>query len=414
MPGSALGPKLSIDDLDIKDKNVLVRVDFNVPMKDGKILDDFRMRSALPTLEKVINSGGKLIIMSHMGRPAETGYEAKYSLKPIADHLGTLLGKPVTFAADCMDAAAEVAKLTPGDVLVLENLRFYPHEGSKDKDQRLEMAKKLASYADLYVSDAFGTAHRDAASMTGVPEVMGQGASGYLMKKEIDYFSKALKEPEKPVVAIVGGAKVSDKIQLLENMLKTVNQMVIGGAMAYTFLKAQGKSTGKSKCETEAETKKGKIDIVELAGKLLSKAKEQGVEIYLPVDHRCSAEFKDVEPVITSDENIPDDLMALDIGPKTEELYCSVDFAKAKTAIWNGPMGVFELEHFKPGTWAVARPLADHSDSCCSIVGGGDSERREKSGYAPKLSHISTGGGASLELLEGKVLPGLAILTDKP
>jgi phosphoglycerate kinase len=413
MPGSALGPKLSVDDLDLSGKNVLVRVDFNVPIKNGKILDDFRITSALPTLKKIISSNGKLIIVSHLGRPKETGYEAEYSLKPIAEHLSTLLGKPVAFAPDCMDAAAEVAKLGPGDVLVLENLRFYPNEGSKDKEQRLVMAKKLASYADLYVSDAFGTAHRDAASMTGVPEVLGQGASGYLMKKEIDYFSKALKNPEKPVVAIVGGAKVSDKIQLLENMLKTVDQMVIGGAMAYTFLKAEGKSTGKSKCETEAEGKAGKIDIVELAKKLLVKAKEQGVTILLPVDHRCSATFADCEPVVTADENIPDDLMALDIGPRTQEMYVAV-LAKAKTAIWNGPMGVFELEHFKEGTWAVARTLAEHSDTCLSIVGGGDSaSAAEKSGYAPKLSHISTGGGASLELLEGKVLPGLAILTDK-
>lgn len=410
---SALGPKLSLDDLDMRGKNVIVRVDFNVPIKNGVIQDDFRIKSALPTMSKVVESGGKLILMSHLGRPKETGYEEQYSLKPVAEHLSKLLGKPVAFATDCMNAGEEVSKLQQGDVLVLENLRFYPHEGSKDEAQRIEMATKLASYADLYVSDAFGTAHRDAASMTGVPKVMGQGACGNLMKKEIDYFSKALQNPEKPVVAIVGGAKVSDKIQLLENMLKSVQFMLIGGAMAYTFLKARGANTGKSKCETEAETKKGKIDIIKLAGDLLEKAKAQGVEILLPVDHRTSSEFKDGPPNVTQDENIPDDQMALDIGPRTEELYVRI-LSSCRTAIWNGPMGVFEFENFKNGTWAIARCLAENNDKILSIVGGGDSaSAAEKSGYAPQLSHISTGGGASLELLEGKVLPGLQILTDK-
>eukprot|EP01010_Urceolus_cornutus_P004474 NODE_700_length_1409_cov_279.672059_g530_i0.p1 GENE.NODE_700_length_1409_cov_279.672059_g530_i0~~NODE_700_length_1409_cov_279.672059_g530_i0.p1 ORF type:complete len:411 (-),score=136.84 NODE_700_length_1409_cov_279.672059_g530_i0:102-1334(-) len=408
-----LGPKLSVDDLSMKDKNVIVRVDFNVPMKAGVVQDDFRIRSALPTINKIVNSEARLILISHLGRPKETGYEEALSLKPIAEHLTTLLGKPVQFAPDCMNAGEEVAKLKSGDVLLLENLRFYSNEGSKDEAARLEMAKRLASYADLYVSDAFGTAHRDAASMTGIPKVMGQGASGYLMKKEIDYFSKALKNPDKPVVAIVGGAKVSDKIQLLENMLSTVDHMVVGGAMAYTFLKATGKSTGSSKCETEAETKKGKIDIIALAGEILKKAKEKGVEIHLPVDHRTAAEFKDVPANVTTDANIPDGQMALDIGPNTEEEYCKL-IAQCKTAIWNGPMGVFEFENFKSGTWAVAKTLADNSASICSIVGGGDSAAAaEKSGYAPKLSHISTGGGASLELLEGKALPGLMVLTDK-
>eukprot|EP00997_Jenningsia_sp_PLL12_P002197 NODE_1372_length_1182_cov_264.479259_g1127_i0.p1 GENE.NODE_1372_length_1182_cov_264.479259_g1127_i0~~NODE_1372_length_1182_cov_264.479259_g1127_i0.p1 ORF type:complete len:365 (+),score=124.24 NODE_1372_length_1182_cov_264.479259_g1127_i0:121-1095(+) len=323
------------------------------------------------------------------------------------------MGKQVAFAADCMNAGDEVAKLQSGEVLLLENLRFYPHEASKDEALRLEMARTLASYADLYISDAFGTAHRDAASMTGVPKVMGQGASGYLGKKEIDYFSKALQNPEKPVVAIVGGAKVSDKIQLLENMMKNCQFMLIGGAMAYTFLKAKGKNTGTSKCETEAETKKGKIDIVALAASLLEKAQAQGVEMLLPVDHRTATDFKDETAGVTPDDNIPDGQMALDIGPRTEEMYCQV-LAKCRTAIWNGPMGVFEFENFRSGTWAVAKTLADNNDKLMSIVGGGDSaSAAEKSGFAPRLSHISTGGGASLELLEGKVLPGLQILTDK-
>jgi phosphoglycerate kinase len=410
---SALGPKVSLDDLDMKGKSVIMRVDFNVPMKAKVVQDDFRIKSALPSINKVTSSGAKLILMSHLGRPKETGYEEEFSLKPVADHLATLLGKPVAFAADCMNADDDVAKLKPGDVLVLENLRFFPNEGSKKEEERMEMAKKLASYADLYVSDAFGTAHRDAASMTGVPKVMGAGASGYLLKKEIDYFTKALKTPEKPMVAIVGGAKVSDKIQLLSNMLATVDKMVIGGAMAYTFLKAQGKSTGKSKVETEAEGKKGKLDIVKLAGELIEKAKAAGVELLLPLDHRCAKEFKDVPPFISEDENIPDEYMALDIGPKTEAAYCAL-IKNCRTAIWNGPMGVFEFENFKSGTWAVAKTLADNNATLLSIVGGGDSaSAAEKSGYAPKLSHISTGGGASLELLEGKALPGLVALTDK-
>jgi phosphoglycerate kinase len=410
---SALGPKVSLDDLDMKGKSVIMRVDFNVPMKAKVVQDDFRIKSALPSINKVTSSGAKLILMSHLGRPKETGYEEEFSLKPVADHLATLLGKPVAFAADCMNAGDDVANLKPGDVLVLENLRFYPNEGSKKEEERMEMAKKLASYADLYVSDAFGTAHRDAASMTGVPKVMGAGASGYLLKKEIDYFTKALKTPEKPMVAIVGGAKVSDKIQLLSNMLATVDKMVIGGAMAYTFLKAQGKSTGKSKVETEAEGKKGKLDIVKLAGELIEKAKAAGVELLLPLDHRCAKEFKDVPPFISEDENIPDEYMALDIGPKTEAAYCAL-IKNCRTAIWNGPMGVFEFENFKSGTWAVAKTLADNNATLLSIVGGGDSaSAAEKSGYAPKLSHISTGGGASLELLEGKALPGLVALTDK-
>lgn len=410
---SALGPKVSLDDLDMKGKTVIMRVDFNVPMKGKDVQDDFRIKSAIPSINKVISSEGKLILMSHLGRPKETGYEEAYSLKPVAEHLGKLLGKPVAFAADCMNADDDVKKLQPGNVLVLENLRFYPNEGAKKEDDRMVMAKKLASYCDLYVSDAFGTAHRDAASMTGVPKVMGKGASGYLLKKEIDYFTKALKSPEKPVVAIVGGAKVSDKIQLLSNMLETVNKMVIGGAMAYTFLKAQGKKTGKSKVETEADGKSGKIDIVKLAGELIQKAKDKGVELLLPVDHRCAKDFKDVQPFVTEDDNIPDDYMALDIGPKTEAAYCKL-IAGCKTAIWNGPMGVFEFENFKSGTWAVAKTLADNNKTLLSIVGGGDSaSAAEKSGYAPQLSHISTGGGASLELLEGKALPGLVALTDK-
>lgn len=405
--------KLSIDDLDLSGQRVLVRVDFNVPVKNGKITNDLRIRAALPTVQKIVRSGGRAILMSHLGRPEGKGYEAAYTLAPVATRLGELLGKPVAFAKDCMNADAEVAALKNGDVLLLENLRFYPGEGSKKKDERHQMAEKLATYADIYVSDAFGTAHRDAASMTGVPEILGQGACGYLLKKELDYFSRALDNPERPVLAILGGAKVSDKIQLIKNMLDKVDSIVIGGAMAYTFLKAQGKSVGSSKCEVEAEKKDGtKIDIVKLAGELLAAAKQKNVTFLLPVDHKTHSEFADTDaPNVTSGPDIPGGQMGLDIGPKTLALYVS-EIKKAKTVLWNGPMGVFELKHFADGTFGVANALA--AGGCLSIVGGGDSaSAAELSGVAEKLSHISTGGGASLELMEGKVLPGIAALTDK-
>jgi len=277
----------------------------------------------------------------------------------------------------------------------------------------LKWQKKLAAYADYYVSDAFGTAHRDAASMTGVPKILGKGAAGDLMKKEIDYFEAALSEPKRPLLAILGGAKVSDKIQVIKNMLNKVDSIIVGGAMAYTFLKHSNYKTGKSKVETEAEGKDGKIDIVKLAGELLEEAKKKNVKVLLPVDHACNSEFKATDkPLITNDANIPDDQMALDIGPKTIELYTN-EIKNSKTVIWNGPMGVFELDGFSNGTYAVAKTLAEHKD-ILSVVGGGDSaSAAEKSGYVDKITHVSTGGGATLELLEGKVLPGVAALTDK-
>eukprot|EP01097_Dermamoeba_algensis_P003423 TRINITY_DN2392_c0_g1_i1.p1 TRINITY_DN2392_c0_g1~~TRINITY_DN2392_c0_g1_i1.p1 ORF type:complete len:412 (-),score=139.92 TRINITY_DN2392_c0_g1_i1:52-1287(-) len=409
-------PKIGIEDLgDLKGKKVLIRVDFNVPQnKDGSVANDLRIRAALPTIKKVTDAGGRAILMSHLGRPAEKGYEEKYSLKPVASKLSELLGHEATFAADCLNAAKEVEALKDGQVLLLENLRFYSNEGAKKEEDRMDMAKKLAAYADFYVSDAFGTAHRDAASMTGVPKVLGKGAAGLLMKKEIDYFEAALLEPKRPLLAILGGAKVSDKIQVIKNMLNQVNSVIIGGAMAYTFLKYLGKHTGKSKVETEADGKDGKIDIVKLAGELLEEAKKKNVKVLLPVDHVTNSEFKDTDsPHVTQDDNIPDDQMALDIGPKTIELYTN-EIKNSKVVIWNGPMGVFELEKgFSKGTWAIARTLAESPD-ILSVVGGGDSAAAaEKSGFASKLSHVSTGGGATLELLEGKVLPGVAALTDK-
>eukprot|EP01098_Paradermamoeba_levis_P005540 TRINITY_DN2333_c0_g1_i1.p1 TRINITY_DN2333_c0_g1~~TRINITY_DN2333_c0_g1_i1.p1 ORF type:complete len:427 (-),score=191.27 TRINITY_DN2333_c0_g1_i1:65-1297(-) len=408
-------PKIGLEDLgDLKGKKVLIRVDFNVPQnKDGSVANDLRIRSALPTIKRVTDAGGKAILMSHLGRPAETGYEEKYSLKPVAQRLHELLGKEVIFAADCMNANKEVDSAKDGDVVLLENLRFYALEGSKKEEDRLKMAKQLATYADFYVSDAFGTAHRDAASMTGVPKVLGKGAAGFLMKKEIDYFEAALANPKRPLLAILGGAKVSDKIQVIRNMLNTVNTVLVGGAMAYTFLKFLGFKTGKSKVETEADGKDGKIDIVKLAGELLEEAKKKGVKVLLPVDHLTNSEFKDTDkPHATDDANIPDDQMALDIGPKTLALYTQ-ELESSATVIWNGPMGVFEFPNFSKGTFSIGFTLAKHPQ-ILSVVGGGDSAAAaEKCGVADKLTHVSTGGGATLELLEGKILPGVAALTDK-
>lgn len=416
----SLVPKKSIDDAPLKDKKVLVRVDFNVPLKDGKITNDFRIRSALPTIEKVLKEGGSCILMSHLGRPTGAlisdakpatgvrGYEAADSLKPIAERLSELLKKPVAFAPDCLDASSFVEALKPGSVLLLENVRFYKEEGSKKEGERMAMAKVLASYGDVYVSDAFGTAHRDSATMTGIPKALGTGYAGYLMEKEINYFSKVLNDPPRPLVAIVGGAKVSDKIQLLDNMLTRINYLVIGGAMAYTFLKAQGHSIGNSMCET---------DKLELAKSLLEKAKERKVEVFLPVDHVCNKEFKAADkPLITEGADIPEGYMALDIGPKTTAAYVEV-IGKCKSIIWNGPMGVFEMPCYSNGTFSVAKAMGDGTakGTLMSIIGGGDSaSAAELCNEAPRMSHVSTGGGASLELLEGKSLPGVSILADKP
>lgn len=415
----SLAPKKSVDDAPLKGKRALIRVDFNVPIKDGKITNDFRIRSALPTIQKVLKEGGSCILMSHLGRPAGArmsdpkpasgvrGYEEKSSLKPVSARLSELLGKPVEFAPDCLDASAVTSRLKPGDVLLLENVRFYAEEGSKKEPERLAMAKILASYGDVYISDAFGTAHRDSATMTGIPKVLGAGYAGYLMEKEINYFSKVLNNPPRPLVAIVGGAKVSDKIQLLDNMLGRINYLIIGGAMAYTFLKAQGRKIGISMCEE---------DKLDLARSLLERAKERNVEVLLPLDHLCNTEFKAVDsPLKTENEDIPDGYMALDIGPKTVDVYVSV-VKKCKSAIWNGPMGVFEMPCYSKGTFAIAKVMGDGTarGGLLSIIGGGDSaSAAELSGEAARMSHVSTGGGASLELLEGKTLPGVAILDDK-
>lgn len=415
----SLSPKQTVDDAPLKGKRVLVRVDFNVPIKNGMITNDFRIRSALPTIQKVLREGGCCILMSHLGRPAGAkmtdakpasgvrGFEAAASLKPVADRLAELLGTPVQFAPDCLDASAQASQLKPGHVLLLENVRFYTEEGSKKEADRDKMAAVFASYGDVYVSDAFGTAHRDSATMTGIPKALGAGYAGYLMGKEIDYFAKVLNDPPRPLVAIVGGAKVSDKIQLLDNMLARINYLVIGGAMAYTFLKAQGHSIGISMCEN---------DKLDLARSLLAKAKERNVQVLLPVDHVCNTEFKAVDsPLVTQGVDIPDGYMALDIGPNTIKSYVAV-VQKSSSALWNGPMGVFEMPCYSSGTFAIAKAMGDGTKSgrLMSIIGGGDSaSAAELSGEAPNMSHVSTGGGASLELLEGKTLPGVAVLTDR-
>lgn len=352
------------------------------------------------------------------------GYEEELSLRPVATRLEELLKEesadslPVMFAKDCLHAEEEVEQLKPGQALLLENVRFFKDESSKDKESRLLMASKLASYGDYFVCDAFGTAHRDAASMTGIPEVLGHGTAGYLVRREIDAFARVLGQPPEPVVAIVGGAKVSDKIMLLENLLHKIDVLIIGGAMAYTFLKAQGFSIGKSFCEAgQSFTDRygASVDIIELASKLLKGAEEKGIAVHLPDDHVCHTECKTTdEPLVTDDANVPDGYMALDIGPNTIEKYQKV-ISECKTAVWNGPMGVFELDTYSKGTFAIAKAMGDgtQQSDMLTIIGGGDSaSAAEKSGDAKRMSHVSTGGGASLELLEGKMLPGLAALDD--
>ena len=406
--------KLTIDELDLKGKRVLIRVDFNVPLtEDAKVADDKRIVAALPTIKKVINDGGKAILMSHLGRP-KGKVKPELSLKPVADHLSKLLGKPVAFAPDCVGEQVEkmVAEMKEGDVLLLENLRFHPEEeGKKDgekmsDEERAWFIEGLAKLADLYVNDAFGTAHRAHASMYGVPKKIGQAAAGYLMQKELEYFARVFDNPERPLLAILGGAKVSDKIKVIENLLDKVDGLLIGGAMAYTFLKAKGTRVGNSRVEE---------DFVEKAKEYFEKAKEKGVNLLLPIDHVIAKEFpsqdKEVEAQITDGEDIPDGYMGLDIGPKTIILFTK-EIAKARTIVWNGPMGVFEVKGFEKGTYAIAEAMA--KSGAVTVVGGGDSaSAAKKSGFGDKFSHISTGGGASLELMEGKELPGVAALTDK-
>jgi phosphoglycerate kinase len=373
--------KLSVRDLDLKGKRVLVRVDFNVPLKDGQVADDTRIKASLPTIQYILDNGGKAVLVSHLGRPDGKPNE-KFSLKPVAARLQELLGKPVDFGEP-----------KGGVVTLLENVRFDPGEEKNDD----ALAKKLAAYGDVYVNDAFGTAHRAHASTAGVTKYFKQSACGFLIEKEIKYLGKVLTNPDKPFIAIMGGSKVSDKILILEQLAKKVDAIIVGGGMAYTLLKAQGKSVGNSKVEA---------DKLDLARKILASAR-----ILLPVDHVAADKF-DAAAKTQVVSDVPEGWMGLDIGPKSVELFRR-ELATAKTVLWNGPLGVFEMDPFALGTKAIANYLA-RLEGCTTIVGGGDTAAAvEKFGVADKMSHVSTGGGASLEVLEGKELPGIAALTDK-
>jgi phosphoglycerate kinase len=388
--------KKTIRDIDVKGKKVLVRVDFNVPTKDGKVGDDTRIRAALPTIQYLLDHGAAVILCSHLGRP-KGGPDPKYTLKPVADYLAQLMGKPVAFAEDGVGPVAEAAAkaLKPGQVLVLENTRFHPEEEKND----LGMAKQLASLADVYVNDAFGTAHRAHSSTEGVARFL-PGVAGFLMEKEIKYLGQAIDDPKRPFVAILGGAKISDKIGVIKNLLTKADVILIGGGMANTFFAAKGLSMGDSLVEADA---------LATAKELLASG---GAKLHLPVDMVIADKFDaEAQSKTVPTGNVPDGWRVLDIGPKSVEAFGKL-IQDAGTVVWNGPMGVFEFPRFAEGTYGVAKAVA--ASKAVSVVGGGDSVAAiQQSGLADKITHISTGGGASLEMLEGLVLPGLAALQDK-
>lgn len=395
--------KLTLKDLDLKGKTVVMRVDFNVPLKDGVIGDDNRIRQALPSIKHVVEGGAKLVLLSHLGRPkGEPNME--FSLKPVAEHLQSLVSGKVFFGEDCIGekAKAAVDQASHGDIVLLENVRFHKEETKNDP----EFSKKLAAHGDIFVNDAFGSSHRAHSSVAGITDHLQPAAAGYLLTKEIEYLQNSVENPKRPFVAVLGGAKVSDKIGVIENLITKVDTIIIGGGMTYTFYKAKGLPIGKSMLEE---------DKVKLAGELMEKARANNVEIMLPVDSIVGKEFKeDTETRVVPEDGIEDGWMALDIGPKSAEIFGD-EVKKAKTVIWNGPMGVFEMEAFAKGTFAVAGAMSSATeDGAITIIGGGDSASAiKKAGLEEKVSHVSTGGGASLEYLEGIVLPGISSLTDK-
>ncbi|WP_163183012.1 phosphoglycerate kinase [Neobacillus sedimentimangrovi] len=392
--------KKSVRDVDVKGKRVFCRVDFNVPMQDGKITDDTRIRAALPTIQYLMDQGAKVILASHLGRPKGKVVE-EMRLTPVALRLSELLGKEVkkTEEAYGESVKAVIETMNEGDVLLLENVRFYPGEEKNDP----ELAKAFVELADIYVNDAFGAAHRAHASTEGIAHHL-PAVSGFLMEKELEVLGKALSNPERPFTAIIGGAKVKDKIGVIENLLELVDNLIIGGGLAYTFVKAKGHEIGKSLLEE---------DKIDLANSFMEKAKQKGVNFYMPVDVIVADDFSEnANTKAVAIEEIPADWEALDIGPKTREIYRDV-IQKSKLVIWNGPMGVFEIDKFAGGTKAVAEALAEAEDTY-SVIGGGDSAAAvEKFGLGDKMNHISTGGGASLEFMEGKALPGVVALNDK-
>lgn len=393
--------KKTVKDINVKGKKVIVRCDFNVPLKDGAITDDTRITAALPTIKYLIEQDAAVILMSHLGRP-EGEPNMKYTLKPVADRLSELLGMDVLFAQSDMvvdeDVKAKAASLEGGKVMLLENVRFRKEETKNGA----EFAKELASLAEVFVNDAFGTAHRAHSSTAGVADYL-PAVSGFLIEKEIKFLGNAVENPKRPFVAIMGGAKVGDKISVIENLLNKVDTLIIGGGMAYTFYKAMGLEIGTSILDAES---------IDLAAELLNKAEAKGVKMLIPVDVVCAKEFKNETEMLTcSREDMPSDMMGMDIGPETVALY-KEEIAKAETVVWNGPMGVFEMENFAKGTFEIAKALSE--SKAITVIGGGDSAAAvEQFGLADKMTHISTGGGASLEFLEGKELPGVAVLEDK-
>lgn len=393
--------KKTIEDVNVSGKKVLVRCDFNVPLKDGVITDENRLKGAVPTINYLVKNGAKVILCSHLGKAK--GPDPKLTLAPVAERLSELLGKEVLFAADDEvvgeNAKAAVSKMKDGDIVLLQNTRYRKEEGKNEE----AFSKELASLCDIYVNDAFGSAHRAHCSTVGVTEFVDTDVCGYLIQKELKFLGNAVENPVRPFVAILGGAKVSDKINVINNLLEKVDTLIIGGGMAYTFLKAQGYKIGNSLLEE---------DKMDYALDMIKKAEERKVKFLLPLDFKCADKFaEDAEVVLTEDQNIKDGYMGLDIGPKTIKLYTEA-VKSAKTVVWNGPMGVFEFKNFAGGTESVAKALAE--TDATTVIGGGDSAAAvNQLGYGDKMTHISTGGGASLEFLEGKELPGIAALNDK-